>query len=65
MNRSLLCRLGLHDWLVHTDHVQRVTDGIWFDIDKQRCSRDECKYYWWREMNIEVSQHQRPLRIKV
>jgi hypothetical protein len=58
--RSLWCRLGLHRWAVFTQHKQRLKDGAWVDITKNRCEREGCKYFWWSTYDVSLSRHQGP-----
>jgi hypothetical protein len=59
---NLWCRLGLHKWLIFSEHVRRPSDGVWFDVTKNRCERDGCKYFWWTDVEVTRSRIQEPLR---
>lgn len=58
---NLLCRIGLHKIEAVNEHKQRISDGVWFDLTWNRCSRDTCpKSLWWRCLDVEKAKHQRP-----
>lgn len=56
---SLLCKLGLHKVAAQNLHVQRESDGVWFDVTQNRCEREDCpKSLWWRTVDMERAYHQ-------